>query len=48
MIQMKLRKDLRKVHSWKKTFTFADKTSNMYWLEKEVCHRLLQNVVTAT
>ena len=33
--QMKLREDLRKVRSSKKTMTFADRTSNMYRLEKE-------------
>ena len=44
--QMKLLEDLRKVHSSKKTLTFADETSNMYWLEKEEYHRLLQNAVT--
>ena len=44
--QMKLREDLRKVQSLKKTLTFADETSNMYWLEKEEYHRLLQNAVT--
>ena len=44
--QMKLREDLRKVCSSKKTMTFADKTSNMYRLEKEEYHRLLQNAVT--
>ena len=30
----------------KKTLTFADKTSNMYRLEKEEYRRLLQNAVT--
>ena len=44
--QMKLREDLRKVFSSKKTMTFADKTSNMYQLEKEEYHHLLQNAVT--
>ena len=34
--------------SLKKTMTFPDKTSNMYRLEKEEYHRLLQNAVTAT
>ena len=46
--QMKLREDLRKVRSAKKTLTFADKTSDMYRLEKEEYHRLLQNAVTTT
>ena len=46
--QMKLREDLMKVRSSKKTMTFADKTSNMYRLEKEEYHRLLQNAVTTT
>ena len=46
--QMKLREDLTKVRSSKKTMTFADKTSNMYQLEKEEYHRLLQNAVTTT
>ena len=45
---MKLREDLRKARSSKKTMTFADKTSNMYRLEKEEYHRLLQNAVTTT
>ena len=45
---MKLREDLRKVHSSKKTMTFADKTSNMYQLEKEEDHHLSQNAVTTT
>ena len=40
--QMKLQEDLRKVRSSKKTLIFADKTSNMYRLEKEEYHRLLQ------
>ena len=39
--QMKLHEDLRKVRSSKKTLTFADKTSNMYRLEKEEYRRLL-------
>ena len=46
--QMKLHEDLRKVRSSKKTLTFADKTSNMYRLEKEEYRRLLQNAVTTT
>ena len=46
--QMKLHEDLREVRSSKKTMTFADKTSNMYRLEKEEYHRLLQNAVTTT
>ena len=33
--QMKLHEDLKNVGSSKKTLTFADKTTNMYWLEKE-------------
>ena len=33
--QMKLHEDLKEVRSSKKTLTFADKTSNMYQLEKE-------------
>ena len=33
--QMKLCEDLGKVRSSKKTMTFADRTSNMYRLEKE-------------
>ena len=45
---MKLREDLREVRSSKKTMIFADKTSNMYRLEKEEYHRLLQNAVTTT
>ena len=45
---MKLHEDLRKVRSSKKTLTFADKTSNMYRLEKEEYRRLLQNAVTTT
>ena len=45
---MKLCEDLRKVHSSKKTMTFADKTSNMYQLEKEEDHHLSQNAVTTT
>ena len=44
--QMKLHEDLRKVRSLKKTLTFADKTSNMYRLEKEEYRRLLQNIIT--
>ena len=46
--QMKLREDLMKVRSSRKTLTFADKTSNMYCLEKDKYHRLLQNEVTIT
>ena len=46
--QMKLHEDLRKVRSSKKTLTFADKTSNMYRLEKEEYRHLLQNAVTTT
>ena len=46
--QMKLHEDLRKVRSSKKTLTFADKTSNMYQLEKEEYRHLLQNAVTTT
>ena len=46
--QTKLHEDSRKVRSSKKTLTFADKTSNMYRLEKEEYRRLLQNAVTAT
>ena len=46
--QMKLDEDLRKMRSPKKTLTFADKTSNMYRLEKEEYRRLLQNAVTTT
>ena len=46
--QIKLREDLREVRSSKKTMTFADKTSNMYQLEKEEYHCLLQNAVTTT
>ena len=43
---MKLHEDLKKARSSKKkTLTFADKTSNMYRLEKEY-RRLLQNAVT--
>ena len=38
---MKFHEDLRKVRSSKKTLTFADKTSNMYRLEKEEYRRLL-------
>ena len=45
---MKLHEDLRKVRSLKKTLTFADKTSNMYRLEKEEYRRLLQNIITTT
>ena len=45
---MKLQEDVRKVRSSKKTLTFADKTSNIYRLEKEEYRRLLQNAVTAT
>ena len=45
---MKLQEDVRKVRSSKKTLTFADKTSNIYRLEKEEYRRLLKNVVTAT
>ena len=45
---MKLHEDIRKVRSSKKTLTFADKTSNMYWLDKEEYCRLLQNAVTRT
>ena len=45
--QMIINEDLRKVHSSKKSLTFADKTSNMYRLKKEY-HRLLQNAVTIT
>ena len=45
---MKFHEDLRKVRSSKKTLTFADKTSNMYRLEKEEYRRLLQNAVTTT
>ena len=44
--QIKLREDLRKVHSSRKTLTFANKTPNMYQLEKEEYHRLLQNAIT--
>ena len=47
-IQRKLHEDLRKVRSSKKALTFADKTSNMYRLEKEEYRRLLQNAVTTT
>ena len=46
--QMKLHEDLRKVRSSKKTLTFADKTSNIYRLEKEEYRHLLQNAVTTT
>ena len=46
--QMKLHEYLRKVRSSKKTLTFADKTSNMYRLDKKQYRRLLQNAVTAT
>ena len=45
---MQLREDLRKVHPSRKTLTFTNKTSNMYWLEKEEYHCLLQNVATTT
>ena len=45
---MKLRIDLRKVRSSKKTFTFADKTANIYQLEKGKYYHLLQNAVTTT
>ena len=45
---MKLNEDIRKVHKSKKTLTFADKTSNIYWLDKEEYCRLLQNAVTRT
>ena len=45
---MNLREDLMKVRSSKKTLTFADKISNMYRLEKEEYHRLLQKAVTTT
>ena len=46
--QMKLSEDLRKVRSSKKTLTFTDKTLNMYQLEKEEYHHLLQNAVITT
>ena len=46
--QMKLHEDLKEVRSSKKTLTFADKTSNMYRLDKKQYRRLLQNAVTAT
>ena len=45
---MKLHEDLRKIRLSEKTLTFADKTSNMYRLEKEEYRHLLQNVVTTT
>ena len=45
---MKLNEDIRKVRSSKKTLTFGDKTSNIYWLDKEEYCRLLQNAVTRT
>ena len=46
--QIKLQEDLRKVRSSKITLTFADKTSNIYRLEKEEYRHLLQNAVTTT
>ena len=46
--EMKSQEDLRKVRSSKKTLTFAEKTSNLYRLEKEEYYRLLQNALTTT
>ena len=46
--QKQLHEDLKKVRSSKKTLTFADKTSNMYRLDKEEYRHLLQNAVTTT
>ena len=43
--QKQLHEDLKKVRSSKKTLTFADKTSNMYRLDKEEYRHLLQNGV---
>ena len=44
--QKELHEDLKKVRSSKKKLTFADKTSNMYQLDKEEYRHLLQNTVT--
>ena len=42
-----LGKDLKDIRSSKKTFTAADKTSNMYNLSKEEYSNLLQNAITS-
>ena len=46
--QNKLKDDIKKVRSSNKTLTPADKTSNMYRLEKEEYKHLLTNVITST
>ena len=46
--QRRLHEDFKKMSSSKKTLSFADKTSNMYRLDKEEASHLLQNVVTTT
>ena len=46
--QKKLSKDIRDFKSSNKTLTPADKTSNMYELDKTQYDRLLQNAITAT
>ena len=46
--QTKLQDDIKNIRSSTKTFTPADKTSNMYNLSKEEYNKLLHNAITST
>ena len=45
--QIKLNKDIKLLRNSNKTVTFADKTTNLYFLTKEEHDKLLQNAVTS-
>ena len=44
--QKRLRNDIRSIHSSKKVFVFADKTRNIYEMEKSHYEKLLTDNIT--